>query len=125
VSVLATHWQCCKHPAVHDRLIHKAADTLLFRVHESVALSENLITSACSSHMQAEQRYALHNGQDTADTSAAQSTPAVASTFSIKMMNLGGGNITVQVHGGMTVFELKEIYEVCSYACQDAMRMHM
>jgi hypothetical protein len=87
--------------------------------------SENLMTSACSIRMQAEQQYALHNGQDAADPSAAQSTPAVASSFPIQLMTVRGGHITVQAHSGMTVRRVKEMYEVCSCACEHALCLRM
>jgi hypothetical protein len=87
--------------------------------------SGNLMTSACSMHMQAEQRCALHKGQDAAGPSSAPANPAVASSFPIYIMRLTGGHITVQAHSGMTVRRVKEMYEVCSCACEDALCLRM
>jgi hypothetical protein len=76
-------------------------------------------------HMQAAQRYALHNGQDAADPTTAQSTRAGVFSFYIKMKTMTGSHFTVQACSGMTVLQLKEVNQVCNYACEDAMRMRM
>jgi hypothetical protein len=76
-------------------------------------------------HMQAAQQNAMHNGQDTADPTTAQSTRAGVFSFYIKMKTLTGSHFTVQARSGMTVLQLKEVNQVCIYACEDAMCMRM
>jgi hypothetical protein len=80
-----------------------------------------MLTGAHLLHLQTAQQRVRHNGQDGADPNDTQSNAAEEEVFPVSITNETGCLVTVQVHSGMTVMELKQLYQVCSYACEAVM----
>jgi hypothetical protein len=76
-------------------------------------------------HLQAVRQNAQHNGQDAGSPPAAQVSGAAEEAFPIQMQEPHWHSTAVKVRSGMTVLELKELFQVCSYACDAAERICM
>jgi hypothetical protein len=84
-----------------------------------------MLRGARSLHMQAERQRAQHNGRDETDPNDAQLNAAEEEAFLVSITSDNGFRATFQVHSRMTIMELKELYQVCSYAYEAAMCMRM
>jgi hypothetical protein len=76
-----------------------------------------------SYHMQEVEQKAQHNvnGQET-DPNNAQPYVPTEDALPVSLMSMDGSRTAVQAHKGMLVWELKELYRVCTHARGGAMR---